>query len=358
LIFQHIPDCVKEMTNIRETSQKIPPPVLDALRLLACFAVVVLHANAIFAKYYPDPTEPGWWAASICNAMVRWCVPFFVIITGFLSISSTSCWPPEKFYAKRLIRLLPVMAFWVGFYSLVMWAKEGCSLSGLAKSALMGFPYYHLWYLYMLLGLYLATPFLVRAAAVVPRSWRGRVCAVLFIFCSGLDAFLRFEHPVFFPWPLWFLSFLGYWFLGGCLDFSSRRRVLWLSGFFLACAATVFFASLQAVHPSASLRNYWYAYSSPTVILASIFLWRVGISTLADWSLLTRLAPWLEKTREDMLGIYVIHAAVLSALNLTILKISPQTPWLLVPFVSMICFGLSFAIVRLGKAIPVIRRVF
>lgn len=45
-------------------------------------------------------------------------------------------------------------------------------LSDIVRNLLTGQPYYHLWYLYTLAGLYIATPFVIRLADVF--SWGGK----------------------------------------------------------------------------------------------------------------------------------------------------------------------------------------
>src|SRR5690606_32518787 len=87
-----------------------------------------------------------------------------------------------------------------------------------------GNPYYHLWYLYMVMGLYLFAPFV--------RDWyartttQRRLLSVGAIFCIAvLDTLYRYvaDAPRGF-FLTWFLPYLGY-FLAGRMIFTGELRV-------------------------------------------------------------------------------------------------------------------------------------
>ena len=59
----------------------------DLLRILACFSVVMLHSAAQF--WYTIPvTEPEWVIANSYDAVSRFGVPIFVMISGVLFLNN------------------------------------------------------------------------------------------------------------------------------------------------------------------------------------------------------------------------------------------------------------------------------
>ena len=74
-----------------------------------------------------------------------------------------------RFYSRRVARICAPLLFWTLFYLLwrtaLDWIDDGrLDLSFWPRKLAHGEPYYHLWYLYMIVGLYLFAP-LVRALA-------------------------------------------------------------------------------------------------------------------------------------------------------------------------------------------------
>jgi surface polysaccharide O-acyltransferase-like enzyme len=138
---------------------------VDNARLIACFFVILLHVAAGVEKVSLIGTQE-WWLGSIYNAASRWCVPIFVIVSGYLLLSPDRKEESLKgFYSKRLDKILIPLLFWSVFY--LGWLYLGnyikgtpISLASMFFRFINGTPYYHMWYLFMVLGLYLVTPFL------------------------------------------------------------------------------------------------------------------------------------------------------------------------------------------------------
>ena len=77
--------------------------------------------------------------------------------------------PQDARHSRRVARICAPLLFWTLFYLLwrtaLDWIDDGrLDLSFWPRKLAHGEPYYHLWYLYMIVGLYLFAP-LVRALA-------------------------------------------------------------------------------------------------------------------------------------------------------------------------------------------------
>ena len=131
---------------------------LDFLRVTACFFVMTVHATEPF-YLGGDGTlvltsQDAFWV-SLFEGVVRCCVPLFVIASAYLQLPLH--YPAGEFFRRRAVRILIPMAFWTVVYALV-YGSPVANFKGL----LLNFNYAagHLWFVYMLLGLYLMMPLL------------------------------------------------------------------------------------------------------------------------------------------------------------------------------------------------------
>ena len=113
---------------------------LDAVRLVAMFAVVCCHSTDPF-NFYPGP-EPDniadikLWGA-IYGAVLRPCVPLFVMLTGALLLPVRG--DTETFYRKRIGRVFWPFLLWSVIYNLFPWLT---SLVGCPPTVILDFfPY-------------------------------------------------------------------------------------------------------------------------------------------------------------------------------------------------------------------------
>lgn len=135
----------------------------DVLRVLACYMVIQVHAGEFFyiadtGTVLPgnDPFWVGWY-----NSLCRSAVPLFVMMTGtFLLPVKTGM---SQFLKKRFTRVIVPFIVWCILYALYK-VLMGQSSWGDAIINIIHIPVNwgveigHLWYIYMLIGLYLFAP--------------------------------------------------------------------------------------------------------------------------------------------------------------------------------------------------------
>ena len=140
---------------------------LDYLRVTACFMVMVVHGTEPFyiceeGARMATATDAFW--VSAFEALCRCCVPLFVVASSYLQFPLH--YSTGEFFRRRAVRVLVPMAFWTLVYAL-WWGEPVANLKGL----LLNFNYAagHLWFVYMLIGLYLVMPLLSPWAEKVSR---------------------------------------------------------------------------------------------------------------------------------------------------------------------------------------------
>jgi surface polysaccharide O-acyltransferase-like enzyme len=133
----------------------------DILRVMAAFSVIAIHITAGYATL----TQLGY----TLNQLVRFAVPMFIIISGFLLyyIDQTTGYKSVlQFYRKRFGHVLWPYFIWTVLYfivGLILAGKSssvGSMLSNFFDCLLWGTACYHLYFLVIIFQLYLIYPFL------------------------------------------------------------------------------------------------------------------------------------------------------------------------------------------------------
>lgn len=131
---------------------------IDYLRVVACFLVMATHSCEPFylggeGSLILCESDAIW--VSILNVIPRACVALFVFASAYLQFPLH--YSTETFFKKRVLRILPPFLFWTLVYALI-WGEPVQNL----KDLLLNFNYAagHLWFVYMLVGLYLIMPLL------------------------------------------------------------------------------------------------------------------------------------------------------------------------------------------------------
>jgi len=324
---------------------------LDTARWLAALAVVLLHCAAVPVSDAGRYGSGAWLAANIYDSAVRWCVPVFVMISGALLLAPERTEPLRRYYLKRAARVCLPLVFWTVFY--LAWSALLAHLDDgredarlwLAKLA-EGTPYYHLWYLYMIVGLYLFAPFVreiyLRSGPRRRLAWVTGILAV-----ATLDTLYRQATntgPGFFL--TWFLPYLGY-FVAGRMIFEGALRVP-LPRTLLAASVAVTALGVYALSTAGALNLYFYEYFSLTVPFMSLAAFQLILD-----SRLPRMAVLAPLT----FGVYLIHPVFIDIARRTGLFTGRGPDGWNVPLAAAAIFVLSALSTWLMQRSPLMRRV-
>ncbi len=144
-----------------------PPPVnrasldwADRLRNIATVMVIAIHVAAPIAHVPNDVHSSWWWWGNFWNSLSRPGVPLFVMLSGFLLLGKD--YPLPVFLKRRFTRVLIPALFWMVVYLVYGFLANGkpaTVLEGL-RDIVVGPVHYHLWFIYLIIGLYLVYPIL------------------------------------------------------------------------------------------------------------------------------------------------------------------------------------------------------
>jgi len=152
------------------------------------------------------------------------------MISGFFLLNNKPNESYQTFYRKRMNKIIIPLVFWALFYScLRVYTGRINTPYEFFMNILSGKPYYHLWFLYMIIPLYLFTPFL--------RKWVNHLntkelfILILLMFVIASSAILvqnKFSptNDLFFTW---FFFFLPYFFTGFLLrNYNNTINICYL----------------------------------------------------------------------------------------------------------------------------------
>lgn len=218
---------------------------LDLIRMVAILLVIMQHA---WSGLQLDEPTAGWGRFPY-QALVVMGVPLFFMLSGALMLGAQIL-PMPQFLGRRFKRLLLPYLLWatviyvlsvvMGKYPDVSDASDAlCSYIPYLLSGSINASY---WYLFVLIGLYLQTPFLQHALSAPQARQLTEYGLVLW----GAWMLLRAYYPQFGSMQYYGASAFMYmgFFLAGhyCVRYLAderRNRLVGLSGFVVACVLNV-----------------------------------------------------------------------------------------------------------------------
>lgn len=323
---------------------------VDWMRISACFLVMLVHSTEPFylggdGSLILTRADAFW--SSFFDTFARACVPLFVVASSYLQFPLH--YSTGEFFRRRASRILIPFVIWSLVYALV-WGEPVQNL----KDLLLNFNYSagHLWFVYMLIGLYVLMPMLSPWAEKVGR--KELQCYLLLCFLTTFIPFVRERAigddavcvfgpsgiPMQAHYPLWgeaswnefgifyYLSgFVGYMLLGLYLRrFTPRLSTgktlaialpCWLAGFAICFGGFLrrVFASCGGVFPASgdvSLAVIWETpwYNNTVGVVLMTVGWILLFRTLgaSGWFYRNIVLP----VSKASYGMYLGHMIVLS----------------------------------------------
>lgn len=328
---------------------------VDALRVAACFLVVLLHVSSeSFVKY-----SAAWSASNWYESLSRACVPIFFMISGANLLRKSE--PLGMFLSKRVLRVIPPLVFWSTFY--LWWLSFNNVHTGNWIRAIVAGPtMFHLWFFYVIFGIYLVVPAMRRFYQNASPSERLWLLAVWFLTASlypTLHAlFAGREDDLIAKWGTgsvydasYYGMYAGFLVLGAYLADLKGNVAAGLSVFAASVVATVF-ATIWESRVHGIPNPFFQLYLSPLVIAAACGLFHAFMGMTAGQS-----SPLLNTVSGCTLGIYGLHPFLIDpfAKRFGLLQL---TGWPLIDPVlaTLLIFGTALAIIAFLRWIPPLRR--
>ena len=216
---------------------------IDMLRVVACFFVVFSHCCDPFVAQF-DANRGMFLTGVFAGSLMRPCVPLFAMMTAVLLLPIKPGTTVNRFYRKRIGRIIVPLAFWSVALPLMAFlyftvanpetANMQLSVNDYTTDTLLqrfytfifnfNFDTTPLWYLYMLIGLYLIMPMI---SSWLTQATRKEIKTVLCIWgATLLLPYLKMVAPL-----LGYKGNYGHMGLYGECDWNVYGTFYYVSGF-------------------------------------------------------------------------------------------------------------------------------
>lgn len=295
----------------------------DLLRILSTIAVIVIHVSSVYigTNIRMEPTGTVAFfdtdIALLYNSLSRFAVPCFIMLSGAFVLADERNGEGLFFYRKILIKLgIPAMVFSVLYFSYSLLISlagvivNSNTVSGLmlpVKNLIKGAPFYHMWYLYMMIFVYFLVPLIIQFKQKAGEK-KFEKAAWLFLLPACLSEFTSVHL---FMWDLGSsVCYTGYFMLGYILRnrFAEKRRngkgiILIMAG--MGMEVFTYFLQYYQILDKMTGKNTGYALlspCSPSILIASILIFS-GFSLLS-------VSYNLGKLPSLTFLIYLFHAGI------------------------------------------------
>jgi len=332
---------------------------ISNLKLICALAVIVIHASAPLVLELNKAASVNWWEGNFIDSAARFAIPVFVMIMGALTLHKE--YDICIFLKRKLTRIVIPFLFWSLIYIWYLYFNKQISFNNNLKENtkqiwlfLKNGSSFHLWYVYMLIGLYFFIPIIskfVRAASEKEILYYLFIWFLLMLLTQPY--LVRYKPSVDMHY---FAGFAGYLVLGHYLafkDFEIKYLRLWMK---LLFALTIIFIAVGTYliisYTKLSILTFYDPLNPVLVIMGiSVFL----ILKLSK----SQLSPFMIRFRDFIVeynyGIYLAHVVVLNLL-VYFFGISYKicTPLISIFLTSTICFTITVSLVWMLNKIPII----
>lgn len=297
---------------------------LDYLRVFVTILVIAVHADSITISPSNYLGGISWWLATSLNTLGRIAVPLFVMMSGALVYRTDQGLSFVSVCKRSWRRIIVPGSIWITLYFIWQnrWHGDGLQASYIF-SQLWHSSFGYLHYLFIVLGLYLATPALRRISLKWRSSiaWGGLIGMVIFEYIRYTGTGWAWTGDT--PW-LW-VSYIPYYLLGSLILDLKPTRYLTLGVISLSAASltlaiiSTYYANLGTVtgHPVWWMGqgvNYLWGHFSPTDAIVAVSTYYLFTQYLSR-GIHARLDKVMITLGGATYGIYLAHVMVMDAIE-------------------------------------------
>lgn len=352
---------------------------LDLLRVLAIAAVVLMHTAGRCGGGDDNARSYVWQVCGIFGSATRWAVPVFVMISGSLFLDAGKRLSLGDVFGKYIRRLALAYLFWAPIYALFLcltgtqYSTGDYTGSGGLLTLLRDVLYgtlaggdFHLWYLFMLSGVYLFTPLMKVFVDNADEKTRAYALLVLFLASVAMPLVdhlvgpgTLFDKDVFnLRLGLSASAYLFYFLLGWYLDNHDigprGHTALYVVGG-LCCVFTIVAVGLESWGAGVA-SEYWRKNPRPNVMVMAASLFVFVRARYGAWRPGNRWSAIIGELSRRSFGIYLSHLLFVRALASVVrIQAGPLSPLLNMAVVFVGAFAASYALTGLlmrQKVIP------
>ena len=289
----------------------------DNLRVLATISVITQHLSANILSSFGTNISSDWWMASIFDGLTRFCVPMFLMLSGALLLHKE--YRLKDFLGNKFSRIVLPFLFWSFIYI-------GFEINSRANNAHIPFyevikislsmlrtgSSFHLWYIYVIIGIYLFLPILgkwIRNSTENEILYFIAVWLIVIFFNQPYIAVMEIKPNI---ETVYFSGFIGYIVIGYYLSIKKWNNpatatmigfILFLFGNVITILGYFYFTK------NGGNNNIFYDYLSINVIMVAVGMFIMFKNRASTVGTPNRIVKFIGKYSY---GIYLVHILVIS----------------------------------------------
>ncbi len=318
----------------------------DMIRIYACLAVVMIHVSAIYVKM--DESSTYFLVGNIFNSISRCGVPLFLMLSGSLMLNENKT-KTIKQMVQISLEMGVILLFWSTIYAIVyklVLTKMKVTLVSLMKTIL--FAHYHMWYLYVIIGLYLITPIL---RLFVKKENKSTITyllglSILFTFVLPLInhefqkvvesiSLVRLGKKIHFEMIGTYLTYyiLGYYLTNFDLKANIKKLI-----YLLGSSSLIYTIVMTQINKN---YDFYYDNSLITILLTSVMIFIFIYELFKNKTFTPKVEKIIIILSQLTFSVYLIHVLVLYYVDEWI---TISNPWIELIVIYILTVSLSFVI--------------
>ena len=341
----------------------------NLIRTLAIILVILLHAANTTLKASSVP-ESYWWTAVVYKSLALPCVPLFVMLSGALLLKRTKLDEPIRvFIKKRVSRLGLPIVFWSAVY--LAWAffvsQTPVTWENIERGilySLFGGAYYHFWFIYLIVGIYLITPILRVIIAHGNIRVIRYLCLLWFVSVAVVPLIELATGHTLNPLAFVISGWEGYFIFGSYLKRVKVQSSILYGLLILGFVWTIFGTWLMNYPLSAMQRNnFFFDYLTANVIISSIALFLILLRFHRDWpgsnhAIASRIVQAISR---NTLPIFLFHVIILESFERGFfgftLSFTTLHPIIEIPLITVLTLFITLGLVLLMRKVPLLNKM-
>ena len=315
---------------------------LDALKAFSMLAMILLHVSAVGLSE-EKVISSQWNECGLYNSLCHFCVPVFVMISGALLLGN------DKPIGKYIKRVIISLIFWCTSYAIYVQIGELLTNSNfdLRKLIICIFKPTHLWFLWMILCMYIATPilrYIIRNHRVM--EYFIIIWLIFAVIIPGLTAlpiigylFSSIKEQTHFTLCI---DYSGYYILGYYLANKPLNNITKYVWFYIIGGITVTYIGTYFVSRSLGVTSELFlGYFFPTTFIVAVGVFLLFKQCLNNDIFPAKLKSIVYFISAYSLGIYAIHMFFLVGFHRIGFTYNIFSSVLSIPLIWAVCLALS-----------------
>ena len=341
---------------------------LDILRIIAMFAVIIIHVSAI--NWYDTSINSfSWQVYNIYDSLVRFSVPIFIMISGALFLNPKKEINTITLYKKNILKIFITFIFWSLLYNLYQYRfiildNQIFTMSNIRKFIIDLFTgYYHMWFLYVIAGLYIITPLLRSFTSNRKLLEYFLILSFILSFLINLLMYSSFISDIIASAMTrtnisFVLGYISYYCLGHYLNYYSIKdkvkKIIYILGI-ISIIFTITITSYISIKNNMA-NEFFYKNLLPNTLFLSMMIFIFIKDHFSKITLPTRSKKIITYLTSLSLGIYLIHPFVIILLEELQIVPNKFNAIISVPILVIITFICSSIITMIINKIPILKK--